>query len=88
MDNILYHSNHQPPKISLPLHNAIISHQVTWKCDLQIVKIALEIDGKRCWNAVKRITFLSIEYWKSFHSVEKRSAELEIGHTFFYKCAE
>ena len=46
MDNILYHSNHQPPKVSLPLHNAIFSNGVTWKCDLQIVKIAIETDGK------------------------------------------
>ena len=44
MDNILYHSNHQLPKISPPLNNAIFSHRVTWKCDLQIVKIAIEID--------------------------------------------
>ena len=58
MDNILYHSNHQPPKISLPLHNAINSHLVTWKCDLQIVKIVIAIDRERWWNAVKRIIFL------------------------------
>ena len=46
MDNILYHFNNHPPNISLPLHYAIRSHRITWECDLQFVKIAIETGGK------------------------------------------